>query len=491
MASWRGSLGLAAVAVSLFGCAAARARPDVHEDGWLLVETPHIKLHTALDRDDAIERARQLEQYWQVLARMYALVAPGAPPPRGQFPVIHLDSCRDVRRFTGSSAFVFRASDWMSKPIAVTCEANQDSTLIHEMAHLFNHHHFSGLPTWVEEGLATYYSSLIVRDRHAVIGNSPRLYSCQPPALPSFDEIRRMNHEQFHDEAVEHCNYYAAWKLVHMLNGTGTDRNQRFRRYLASLARSGTSEEAWAQAFGDLPAERLEKDYRDYHWRVRLSGWRALLSASEPTLPRVRPLRPGEAHILWINLLVASGRDAEIAAQLERWASVEPDSPEHLYWRAVTLRGSDALGLLRKYVSRRPDDERGWRALVSLGLATVVPQEHLGVGGTAPAGLAAMEGDVKQLIERSSDVRSYNLLGWYFAMRREAIAGLRFATRAVKADPACGICWDTVALLFFHAGKIPEALRAQERAASRLGHRAGPGVLARLRHYRAAAASSR
>jgi hypothetical protein len=80
------------------GCASPLARPDAHETRWLLVETPHIELRTDLDHDDALSRARQLEQYWQALASMHGLVAPGAPLPRGRFAVIHFDSCRDVER---------------------------------------------------------------------------------------------------------------------------------------------------------------------------------------------------------------------------------------------------------------------------------------------------------------------------------------------------------------------------------------------------------
>ena len=160
MGSWRWISCLALVAC-LTSCAVARARPDVHEEGWLLVETPHIALYTDLERGSAIARARELEQYWQLLARMYVLFAPGAKPPAGRFAVIHFGRCFDLRRFHGRAlGFVFQRPDWLSSPIAVTCAKYGDVTLVHELAHIFNHHHFSGIPAWVEEGLATYYSSI-------------------------------------------------------------------------------------------------------------------------------------------------------------------------------------------------------------------------------------------------------------------------------------------------------------------------------------------
>ena len=109
MGSWSGTACLAAVAASLIECATARARPDIHEDGWLLVETAHVSLHTDLERERAIARARQLEQYWQVLARTYGLVAPGAPPPPGRF-----------RSSTSTAASTFAAS---APELAASCSS--------------------------------------------------------------------------------------------------------------------------------------------------------------------------------------------------------------------------------------------------------------------------------------------------------------------------------------------------------------------------------
>lgn len=490
MGSWWRTLCLTVVAASLTSCAVARARLDVHEEGWLLVETEHIALQTDLAREPAIARARQLEQYWQVLARMYVLFAPGAKPPAGRFAAVHLDSCVDLRRFRSRavSGFAIHRPDWLSSPIAITCEAYGDHVFVHELAHVFNHHHFSGLPPWVQEGLATYYSSITVRDGKALVGRAPALAGCVGPSL---EDLRRMDHEQFHTSMYGQCSsYYSAWKLVHLLSATGVDRRERFRRYLGALPHSGTSEEAWAKAFGDLPPGHLETDYDEFHQRLYLNGWTTPFAYSEQAPPRVRPLLPREAHLLWLNLLPRDHK-SELAAQLQRLVELEPDWPDVLYWRAVLLEGPDAIRLLRDYVARRPDDERGWRALVHMQLDNAVPADHLGLDGTPPPGLAAMEGDVQRLIGLATDARSFNEIAYYFAMRRKPVDGLRFGTRAVRARPACGSCWDTVGLLFFQAGKFSQALKAQERAAGQLGHHAAPGVLARLRRYRAAVASGK
>jgi tetratricopeptide (TPR) repeat protein len=483
------------LAVLLAACRPSLVRDDVHERGWLLVETQHVALRTDLDEEDALARARQLEQSWHALARMYALVAPGGGTPVGRFPVIHFASCLEFQRIGGARAgFVFGAGYWLDVPTAVTCERAGDTTLMHELAHLFNQHHFAGLPAWVEEGLATYYSTLIVRDGEIVTGTFPAGFAGlarRPAWLADVDGIRRMSYEDFHQERKVSGNYFSAWKLVHVLNSTGPDRLQRFRRFLGALRFATDSEDAWAQAFGDLPAAPLAEDFKWYQKRLRLNGWAARFHWSEPAAPSVRQLRPGEAHILWAVLLVNAGHREAARAQLDRLAAADPDWPELLYWRAVLLQPPNALDLLRQYVHRQPKDARGWRALVSEQLDRAVPASYLGLDSPPPPALAAMEGDVRRLVEHASDASSLNTIGWYFALRQNATTGLNFAIRSLQAQPRCGPCWDTAALLYFQAGKRSKALEAQERAVRLYAERAPPDVLARLRRFRVAAGAAR
>lgn len=493
----RGVRRVAVLAGLLTACAkpAPPLGPAARKEGWLLVETPHIALRTDLDRDTAMHRVTQLEQDWQALAAMYGLVAPGAGTPSGPFPVIHFSSCRDFARISrGYVGFVFWSSVWMGDEyVAVTCEGHAIATLLHELAHIFNHHHFSGMPPWVDEGLAVYYSTLSVRDGMARVGGFPLgswFHRNGAAELPGLDAIRRMDHGQFHEDRVKNANYLSAWKLVHLLNGTGRDRQRRFHRYLTSLSRGVPSEQAWGEAFGDLPAEPLARDYDRYLQRKRLPYWTTRYQWSALTPPRVRPLHSNEVHVLWANLYAKSDQPSEVAAQLDRLSAADPSGPEPSYWRAVLLRPPNRLQLLRDYVSRRPDDERGWDALVELELESAVPPDYLGLEGAPPPALAAMESDVLRLIQRASDALSLNRIGWYFALRQNPKTGLNFAIRALQKEPACGACWDTAALLYYHAGRIREALRAQERAASLMAKRAPPSVLERLERYRAAAAAS-
>jgi hypothetical protein len=97
-----------------------------------------------------------------------------------------------------------------------------------------------------------------------------------------------------------------------------------------------------------------------------------------------------------------------------------------------------------------------------------------------------MQDDVRRLIEHSDTPNALNEIGWYYAVAHNPNTGLNFALRAVRTEPSCAACWDTVALLYYEAGKLDLAFEAQERSAGIYAEYAPREVNVRLERYRAA-----
>lgn len=471
----------------LAGCAHSLVRSDIHQRGWLLVETAHISLRTDLDRHHARARARWLEVSWRVLAREYEVIATGASPPRRQFAVIFLARCADFDQIRSRMAAAGFTSRIDGEDVAVTCEGHMFFTPEHELTHMFNHHYVGRLPRWLDEGLAVYYETLLpMWGGRVLLGAAPRVahgvskYRVPPPSLRA---LRALSPDEFYDPTHILMNYFCAWKLVHMLSTSDAGRLAGFHLYLAALHAGIPEPAAWQQAFRDLPAGSLDRAYAAYPGRTRPREFTRSYPESRPAT-RFRALRAGEIHALWASLLQVAHRDA-VADQLRAGEKADPDWPGFLYWRAQLLRPPDEVELLRAYVARRPDDAKGRWALVKAQVrrATVV-RDGLPLAGREE--LDDVRGDVRALIEHTSQPQALNTVAWYYALRRQPNIGLNFAMRAVQAEPACADCWDTLGLLYFEAGKVDLAIQAVDRAIGIYAERVPREVRARLSLYRGA-----
>jgi hypothetical protein len=465
------------------GCAHSLVRADIHQRGWFLVETEHISLRTDLPRMPAYLRALSLEDEWDALARNYDLLAPGATRPTGRFAVIHFARCADFDQIRprAGGGFVIAID---SEGVAITCAQRRSDGLVHELAHIFNHHYF-GLPRWLDEGLATYYETIELWLHKLVVGKVPGVATFvlrRRDPLLDLGDLRALRAETFYDSDREFANYTSAWKLVHLLSNTTPERLRAFRRYLAALRGGVPESTAWQQAGLDEPALNLAGAYRSYAERGHVRQLTSPFVWHNLPAKRMRSLRPGEAHILWATLVRLTRPDL-VASQLEFAEKADPDWPGLLYWRAQLLRPRDEVDLLRAYVARRPDDEKGRWALVRARIRrATVEQDGLPVASQDELSLA--RGDVRALIEHSSQPLALNTVAWYYAVRREPNIGLNFAMRAVQAEPACADCWDTLALLYFEAGKVDLAIQAQERAVGTYAERVPGEVRSRLQLYR-------
>lgn len=497
------------------GCAARPATwRSVADRHWLELRSEAFILSTDLPRPTALERFRELEDARRVLLDQFALVAPGPRPHVPPLHIVHLARCSDLAATSQPTAAVSvtRDRDASGLRLVLACDSTYQrrAALMHEMTYMLTAAHFPRLRPWLVEGLARYYQTLRVENDSVVIGRPPpgHLISARTPrssapmmaqrirysGAPALETLTSMT-DTFYTDA-RFYNYVGAWKLVHLLNSP--PHRGRFVAYLRNLHAGVSLNDAWRAAFGDV-GDGIAAQYANYSKRMALQVYRVRRTAPAAFRdPIVTSLRPGEVHALWIQLHISgSGTDSVVRNAIrEHLSSMVREDPEWTgiqFWRAVQAHHDDArdLGraerLLRAYAAREPRDLRAWALLVRLGIDRAVPPHYLATGGAVPAGLAAVEPDVRELLRSGDTPSALNLVGWYYALRRLPRTGLAFAFRAVRADPSCGSCFDTLALLLYEDGRVSDAVAAQERAVMLMAERGpGPDVWRRLDLFRRA-----
>jgi hypothetical protein len=493
---WLGLAPIVLVAlVTVAACApTAVVRKDLAERRWYEVRSRHVTLFTDLDADDADELARAIEVRRRALDDIYrGMLTPGAPPANGNLAVVYLADCDDMYpisrgRWAGRAS---RTGDFTKRRIAMTCPERSGyplQTVTHELAHLMSFHFFRSLPTWLEEGLATYLQTLVFDDDEVILGEYPERNHRARLYLPPVRVLRALDGEPFY--ALDD-GYLAAWRLVHLL-ATGSDSdNARFRHLLRALGDGVPAAQAWDDALGDRSDDQLDREYRRYLGDGKLDTW--VMPYHPPALPALerRALGRGEIHDVWLQAIATfaapADRERHLEAQIALAAEHSPDWPGADYWRAVLAvyqrRPLPAIeAALRRYVARVPDDVRGASALLAVALGAI-PDD--GLGPTPPPGLDALTDEMAALQRHSRSAVALDAMAWYFALARKPGPGEGLARRALALDPGCAGCEDTLALLLSQRGAHAEAVLHQERAVRLLGEApVPPDWLRRLAVYR-------
>jgi hypothetical protein len=494
------------VVTLLAGCSRSFVRPDMAQHGFRELRSTHFVVTTDLPAERAEAHVDELEALWSVLTASYAALISSAPAVREPVRVIHLADCDDFDQVIwspGIGGFVMPSLDFEEQRTVVTCEQRfvGHEIVAHELAHDFNDAYLGVTPTWLNEGLATYFQTVEVAAGRATIGRKSALDNLsflRDREYPGTRALVGMDSERFHaQEGRDH--YIASWKLVHLLLDTSPELEARFRDYLSRLVAGVTSSEAWTQAMHGIEPQ-LERDYEGYLRRPELRAYTLPAPVQTRAAATSRLLGAGEAHALWAELQTmrllhdkAGERDASIVdRQLDLAERAEPSSPQLAFWRAATAYylhdDQGAVALLRGYLAAHPDDVRAWLGLVEVELDVAIPDATTGLEATVPPGLDAFESDVRELLRRATQARELITVAEYYLYRHQPEVGLNFAVRALALDSSCYRCLDVGAALLFRAGHIPEALAQAERALNALSEgAASPRLRARLDAYRAAA----
>jgi tetratricopeptide (TPR) repeat protein len=335
------------------------------------------------------------------------------------------------------------------------------SILNHELVHNFVRHYLSTAPTWLNEGLAEFYSKITGEKDSVTFGfvQDQRYYSKR---FPSVQKLLRMTPREFYDSTENVYDHYAASALlVHMLNCDNAADRARFVSYIAALAQGVPDEQAWQSSFHDVSLDTLDHRLRRYAEQKLLNGWRTSVTVPSIELGGETIMREVEVRLLWIQITDWSTPTAKtwIAAQLVRARQDAPNSPVLEYWLGRYAQQWGSRAEAREHYERAaraaPDVARNWMALASIEMADF-NQKPFEERQPGPA--------LDHLRRLAHTADEFNHVALYLAWLHRPKEAAPFAVHAIEKMPGCYYCHHNMALLLRQKGAFARATEEERLA---------------------------
>lgn len=227
------------------------------KDEWVRLRSDNFVLVGNADRKQLREIAGRLEQFRTSITQLLPSLKYTREVPTT---ILVFSSMRGYGPFRPSNS----AGHFVPGPdanfIVLTTELGrtQDaySVIFHEYTHLLlNHSNWHDIPTWLNEGLAEYYSTFAVQgaDRVLVGAAVPaHLYHLRSEALLPPETLFAVDNKSpyYNEESKQSIFYAQAWLLVHYLMQTdGGVRRAELVRFVDSLLSGIPVERAFRESF--------------------------------------------------------------------------------------------------------------------------------------------------------------------------------------------------------------------------------------------------
>ena len=375
---------------------------------WVRVETPNFIVYGEPGERRVREVAEEFERFREALAR----VIPGAATPAAvPTVVVFFRSARSFEpyrpRFNGKpvklGGYFFSSEDMNIVALADGDRSESLRTIFHEYVHLVIGNISPGMPVWLNEGLAEYYSTFQVEadGKRALIGrvipsHLQLLNERRALSIPELLAVEQTSSD--YNEGERQTLFYAqSWALVHMLASATTNSGSLLSRY-ARLVSDGTpSLDAWRQVFGERNVIRELERY------VGQDVMRGVLFRFSQSIPQVKSystrVSDADAQAVLGDLLRRVAPRQEAADRFEAAIATRPPS----------ARARALYGLLMLDVDE-PDRARALLLEAALDTTDWLVQYHVATGLTRMASTADAPDPIaietaRRAIERVRDAR--------------------------------------------------------------------------------------
>ena len=325
---------------------------------WVRVETPSLVVYGPGEKRTR-EITAEFERFREALSQILPM------PPVSAVPTI-------VVAFENSAAFRPYLPMFNGKPVKLAGFYTGTETddmiafaqgdrefglrvILHEYTHLVTANASHGLPLWVSEGLADFYSTFEIRPdgkqallgrvvaEHAELLNGTSQWLTQ-------DQLLNVTHDSpLYNEGERRSIFYAqSWAMVHLFMTGEPNRTKELGHYVQLTTSGMEPMEAWKRAFGDLD---VQKELRRHLSRFTMRAF--LYKFPEGvTTAKAEAKKPSAAEVdAILARLLRYGKGETIEPQLTRAAEMTPPS-----MLARALLGYSHV--------RKDDDERGARLLM-------------------------------------------------------------------------------------------------------------------------------
>ncbi|PYU13504.1 MAG: hypothetical protein DMG37_10230, partial [Acidobacteria bacterium] len=308
-------------------------------DNWIEVRSPHFTVNTNAGEKEARKIADQFEQIRQMFHSAFPAmrVDPGQPivivaAKNENTMKLFLPEEWEVKGHIHHAGLYQPGEDKDYVIMRLDSEGeNPFHTLYHEYTHALMRLNFTGLPLWLDEGMAEFFGNSTLGDKESKTGtiDPGHLYLLQQSKLIPIETLLEVDHRSpYYNENNRASVFYAeSWALVHYLTMDKDARQQQLlKNFLAAWQKSGSQVQAAQEAFGDLKqfGRRIEGYARQSSFMVGLvkSGQEAAEKSYS-----ARSISAGEMTALRGDFFAHHNRLEQAQPLLEEAAQAEPNLP--------------------------------------------------------------------------------------------------------------------------------------------------------------------
>ncbi len=324
-------------AILALGAVTSAAADVVPQKKWLEVRSANFRVMGEVAARDLRRVAERMEQLHAALGQLTRVAADNT----GDVTVVVFKDQRSFQpflpRYNGKPVatagyFMPGAMNYIS--VLADRDYDYSSLIYHEYIHLAASRALGGLPLWLGEGIAEFYSTFEVMDggRMVELGRVPmhHLERLRQEFLP-LATLAAVDHgSPYYNERDKSSAFYAeSWAFVHFLYlGQERKYGARFGAFIDALMRGVPFETACVQQLG-TQAATLEQEVRAYLGRLVFTAMRGKLPESLAAVAKLEPtpVPESEAHTVLAQLLLFHDETDEARAHLDHAITVDPAQP--------------------------------------------------------------------------------------------------------------------------------------------------------------------